>query len=214
MGSGSMQCIASFTSYPPRIHNCSYVIDSLLVSSIPLIIELNLSLLEFPNGILDLPVALQQQIHDKVVNVNWCPDNPGVFKKIIPTLKKYYGHNYVLFSMDDDRLYKKFYAQRMLDNLRGYDAYCCDRGVVGNRAVYSANIFKPIFWENLSKDMISTGIDDTYISHYLKYVSARCKFTDDPLIRKEIEVYNAVQGHTYPVALQKKAHIFADACFR
>lgn len=209
-----MQCVASFTSYPPRIKNCSYVIDSLLDSSVPLVIELNLSLLEFPNGVSDLPTALQHQIQDNNVNVNWCYDNTGVFKKIIPTIKKYYGTEYVLFSLDDDRLYKRFYAQRMLDNLKGYDVYCCDRGIVGNRVVYKSKIFRPIFWENLSCDMVSTGIDDTYIYHYLRYISAVCNFKDDPLVRKEIEIYNAVYGHTYPPSLQKKAHVLADLCFR
>lgn len=207
-----MKCIASFTSYPPRIQNCSRVIDSLLDSSVPLVIELNLSILEFPRRVLDLPIPLQHQIQANVVNVNWCPDNPGVFKKIIPTLKKYYGTDYVLLSMDDDRLYKKFYAQRMLDNLNGYDVYCCDRGVVGNRVAYRAKIFKPMFWKKLSAPMISTGIDDTYIAHYLRRVSAACNFKDDPLVRKEMEVYNAVHGHTYPVSLQKKAHALADIC--
>lgn len=185
-----MKYIASLTSYPPRIGNCSHVIDSLLESSISLLIELNLSLLEFPRGVVDLPSVLQQQVQNKVVNVNWCNDNTGVFKKIIPTLKKYYGQDYVLFSMDDDRLYKKFYAQKMLDNLADYDVYCCDRGIVGNRVVYKANIFKPMFWENISPDMISTGIDDTYISHYLKHAQAKCYFRDDPKVRKEIELYN------------------------
>lgn len=209
-----MKYIASLTSYPPRIENCSYVIDSLQESSIPLTIELNLSLLEFPRGVEDLPHALQHQVRAKVVTINWCEDNTGVFKKIIPTLKKYYGQDYVLFSMDDDRLYKKFYAQRMLDNLSGYDVYCCDRGIVGNRVVYNASIFKPMFWENLSQDMISTGIDDTYITHYLRYVVAKCSFKDDPLVRNELELYNPVYGHTYPIALQKRANILAASCFK
>lgn len=208
-----MLCVASFTSYPPRIQNCAQVIESLKESSVPLTIELNLSLLEFPNGIRDLPGALQNQIRNGDVNVTWLPDNTGVFKKIIPTLKKYFGQDYVLFSLDDDRLYKKFYVQRMLDNLQGYDAYCCDRGIVGNRAVYYAKVFQPFFWEKLSDAMIATGIDDTYITHYLRYIGAHCYFKDDPLVRKEVEVYNAVHGHTYPVELQQKAHVLADACF-
>ncbi len=209
-----MKCIASFTSYPPRIENCAPVIDSLLNSSIPLTIELNLSLKEFPNGTENLPRPLQGLISDKAVNVNWCPDNTGVFKKIIPTLKKYYGGDYALLSMDDDRIYKKFYAERMLANLKGYDVYCCDRGIVGNRAIYRAKVFRPVFWEKLSADMISTGIDDTYISCYLRHIAAVCSFKDDPLVRKEMAVYNPVCGHTYPVALQNRARILADLCFK
>lgn len=209
-----MDYIASLTSYPPRIHNCPVVIDALLESSVPLTIELTLSLLEFPHGTEDLPKRLQTQIQEGLLNVNWCKDNTGVFKKIIPTLKKYQGRDYVLLSMDDDRIYKRFYAQRMLDNLQGYDVYSCDRGIVGNRVAYRAKIFKPVFWERLSRDMIATGIDDTYISSYLRHIHARCNFKYDPEVLAELEVYNAVQGHKYSTSLQKRAHILADMCFK
>lgn len=205
--------IVSLTSYPPRIDNCSYVIASLLKSEIPLGVELNLSLVEFPNAEKDLPKLLQDIIKNEVVSVNWLSDNTGVFKKIIPTLKKYYGHDYILLSVDDDRLYGPLYAKYMVDKLKDCDVYCCDRGVVGNRVAYRSSIFKPIFWENLSADMISTGIDDTYIRRYLKYCNARCKFFVDETIKKEISVYNAVFGHIYPKDLQERARLYADRCF-
>jgi hypothetical protein len=211
MGS-QIHVVASFTSYPPRIGNCAAVIDSLAASRIPISIELNLSLAEFPGAEADLPGALQDRICRGIVTVNWVPDNPGVFKKIIPVLKKRQGEDYILLSVDDDRLYGPLYAEYMVSRLADYDAYCCDRGIVGNRAVYRAKIFRPAFWENLSAGMIETGIDDTYIRAYLQHCGARCHFFDDPAVRGQITVYNAVYGHVYPKELQRRAQLLADRC--
>lgn len=205
--------IVSFTSYPLRIDNCSFVVDSLLKSEIPLSIELNLSLLEFPKGVLSLPALLQDRVANGSLSVNWLPTNTGVFKKIIPVLKKHYGESYVLLSIDDDRLYGPLYAKYMVEKLKDCDVYCCDRGIVGNRVAYRSSIFTPVFWENLSNDMVATGIDDIYIRRYLKYCNANCKFFVDADIQKQIRVFHAVFGHTYPQDLQKRATLLADRCF-
>ena len=44
---------------------------------------------------------------NKNIEINWVEKNTGVFKKIIPTIKKYYGLNYYLISVDDDIIYRK-----------------------------------------------------------------------------------------------------------
>ena len=88
--------IVSMTSWPKRINNCKAVIDSLLNQDIkPNFVELNLSTNEFPCKGESLPENLVEIILDNEnVEVNWVKGNNGVFKKIIPTLKKFQGKEY------------------------------------------------------------------------------------------------------------------------
>ena len=81
--------IVSMTSWTKRIGNVTTVVKSLLDQELePDIIQINLSLEEFPNREMDLPeelVFLAQ--NEKKIDIEWVPGNDGVFKKIIPTLK-------------------------------------------------------------------------------------------------------------------------------
>jgi hypothetical protein len=54
---------------------------------------------------------------NKKIEINWVEKNTGVFKKIIPTIKKYYGLNYYLLSVDDDIIYRNDYIELMLYNI-------------------------------------------------------------------------------------------------
>ena len=126
---------------------------------------------EFPNES-GLPDDLIQLIrHNPEVEIEWVDGNDGVFKKIIPTLKKHYGEDYLLLSVDDDWIYRHDYIKMMVEFLKKYDAdaFCLFRPlIIGNRMIYKSSCFKSDFWEKLTQEVVSTRIDDTYIEHYLR----------------------------------------------
>lgn len=168
-----MKIIISMTSWPKRINNVKTVIESLLDQELQAnIIELNLSLDEFPNKEDSLPTDLLKLIeNNKQIEINWVEGNDGVFKKIIPTLKKFYGEEYYLLSVDDDWIYRRDYIKLMVDYLEKYntDTFClANANVIGNRQIYKSLCFKNDFWERLTQEVIDTRIDDSYIEHYLK----------------------------------------------
>ena len=166
--------IVSMTSWTKRIDNVSRVLESLLHQDLePDLIQINLSKDEFKNKENDLPKDLIKIIeNNKRVHIEWVSKNDGVFKKIVPTLKRHYGEDYYLLSVDDDWIYRHDYIKIMVDYIEKYnsDAFCLYKPscVIGNRMIYKSNIFSNDFWEKLSDDVISTRIDDAYIWHYLK----------------------------------------------
>lgn len=184
--------IVSMTSWIKRINNVATVVNSLLKQDVyPDIIQINLSKEEF-KSINDLPNDLLNIINNhSEIKIEFVDGNDGVFKKIIPTLKKYYPKDYFLLSVDDDWIYRHDYIKMMINFLNKYnaDAFCLFGPVViGNRMIYKSSCFKPDFWENLTSDVISTRIDDAYIEHYLRsYNKKICGFrpNDTPDITKK-----------------------------
>ena len=163
--------IVSMTSWPKRIDNVATVVKSLLNQDVqPDIIQINLSRDEFPS-MTGIPSELIELIKcNSKVQIEWVDGNDGVFKKIIPTLKRYYGEDYLLLSVDDDWIYRHDYIKMMVNFLEKYgsDAFCLFRPlIIGNRMIYKSSCFKSDFWEKLTPEVISTRIDDTYIEHYL-----------------------------------------------
>ncbi len=171
-GYGSM-LIVSLTSWPKRIGNVATVLRSLLNQDVqPDVVQVNLSEDEFKNKEDDLPNDLQELVKsDSRVQIEWVKGNDGVFKKIIPTLKKHYGEDYYLLSVDDDWIYRHDYIKIMKEYLEQYesDSFCLSWSkVIGNRMIYKSSCFSNDFWDNLTKEVISTRIDDAYIEYYLK----------------------------------------------
>ena len=104
--------IVSLTSWPKRIFNVPIVLKNILNGTLkPDYIELNLSSEEFPNKEDDLPKEL---LEIEKLNINWEIGNSRTFKKIIPTLKKYYKKEYYLLSIDDDWIYSLDYIEHYL----------------------------------------------------------------------------------------------------
>lgn len=174
-GNKDKYVVITMTSWPKRIHNVSTVIMSLLNQTIePDLIELNLSLDEFPNREEDLPAELVALIKlYKKIQINWVIGNFGVFKKVIPTLKKFYGDDYYLFSVDDDWIYQYDYIDTMLSYLKnsGADSFClAEHPLIGHRVVYQSKIFDSDYWEELTQEVVDTRIDDYWTENYL-----RCK---------------------------------------
>lgn len=163
------------TSWKLRIGNVAPVLKTILNQTVkPDLIELNLSIEEFPNKEEELPEDLKQLMEDnKIIEINWCEGNTWTFKKIIPTLKKFYGEKYYLVSIDDDYLYAPSFIGKSIAELErlGVDAFnFSNTAILGNREIYRSTVFTPDFWENLTPRQIATKHDDGYIYYYLKHV--------------------------------------------
>lgn len=170
-----MKIIVSCTTWDKRVEYINLTLDSIINQTLkPDSIELNLSEEEFPNKEQDFPKMIQDYlvVHNDVVNCNWVGKNTRTFKKIIPTLQKYaQEEEYLFLSVDDDCLYRQDYIQLMVSYLKKYnaDTFCLKRpGVIGNKQIYKSSCFQEDFWKSLTDDIISYGIDDYYIEHYLK----------------------------------------------
>jgi hypothetical protein len=192
------------TSWPKRIGNVATVIDSLLNQSTkPDIVQINLSLDEFPNKEEDFPEGLKTLLKaNPEVCIEWVKGNDGVFKKIIPTLKKHYGEEYFLVSVDDDWIYRNDYIEMMVDYLFKYDAdsFCLSTSkVIGNRIIYKSSCFRPDFWEKLTPEVVLTRIDDSYIEHYLSHYHKKMacfRPSDTPDITKRFNPVYPNSGNT------------------
>ncbi len=165
--------IVSMTSWPKRIGNLIHVLKTLINQEVqPDLIEINLSLVEFPNKEDNLPLDLKKYIkQNKNIEINWVEKNTGVFKKIIPTIKKFYGMDYYLLSVDDDWLYRNDYIQMMINYIEIYksDSFCLGgKAIIGSVMIYKSSCFDSDFYEKLTEEIINARISDLYIIHYLK----------------------------------------------
>lgn len=163
--------IVSMTSWTKRIENVSTVISSIMKQTVPPdLVELNLSIEEFPNKLEALPIELQNLVKEnECIEINWCEGNDNVFKKIIPTLKKFYGEEYYLISIDDDMIYgERFIEENIKEiDIRGVDAFNFSKSVLyGNRQIYLSSAFKEDYWECVSPEIIRTKHDDLYTLIY------------------------------------------------
>lgn len=191
---GFGRVVVSMTSWKNRIGNVSKVIQSLLCQDrMPNSVELNLSITEFPNKEKDLPSDLLDMVnHSSVLHINWVRADTNVFKKIIPTLQKYLGEDYILLSVDDDIIYGPMYITQMLCLLGDADVACADIGYVGFKAICHSTIFEKDFWEKLTDEVISCRVDDSYIQAYLEQKKARCRWERKQDILELLQDYNPV----------------------
>ena len=193
----NLKIIISLTSWPKRIKNVATVVNSLLNQNIePDLIELNLCIIEFPNKTKDLPKELNTLLSkNKNIEINWVEKNTGVFKKIIPTIKKYYGLNYYLISVDDDIIYRKDYIELLIYNIEKYksDSFCLSKSkVIGSKMIYKSLIFERDFFEKLTDEIINTRIDDYYINYYLTQKNKKMANYRPNNVNDIIKVYNPI----------------------
>ena len=112
------------TSYGKRLSNIPFVLDSILSQTIlPNKIVLNLAVKEF------VPNDVMYYLKKHNVEVNSVPDTK-VYKKLIPTLKKY--PEACVISIDDDFLYPKGMIEDFVRIHEKYPNY----PISGNRVVY------------------------------------------------------------------------------
>lgn len=198
--------IVSMTSWKERIGNVVQVLDSLLDNSkIPDAIELNLSEAEFPGRENDLPFSIldwrddHRTVSEKpVLHINWVGRNTKSFKKLIPTVKKYWNQDVKIITVDDDVIYpanfiedmdkaSELYPDRIISNNFCRGAYGPQQCVNGAGTLYKPSFFTPFLWEDLTDDIIATNADDWWYSFCLwitgvrliKYIPIKLQFFNE-----------------------------------
>lgn len=104
------------TSWKKRISNVPTVVNDILSQTkLPDIININLSVEEFPNKEEDMPKSLLEIMSkNNRVKLNWIEGpNRRQWKKIIPTFEKY--PNDIILCIDDDRRYPSNFIKTMYD---------------------------------------------------------------------------------------------------
>lgn len=115
--------IVSLTTYNKRIANIPVVLDTIFAQTMPPdFVVLNLAIDEI------IPHEVQKYIDTHPIEVNRIPDTK-VYKKLIPTLKKY--PNDCVISIDDDFLYPSVMIQDFITLHRKYP----DFPISGNRVL-------------------------------------------------------------------------------
>jgi len=185
--------VVSLTSWKKRITNTSRVIFSLLNQTVkPNKIILNLSYDEFINKEQDLPEDLLL-LRNEIFEINWVKENTNVFKKIIPTIQKFYGQDYILFSCDDDWIYGKHYIEKMIKALGTKNSFCASKHkLIGNRICYKSKIFDSRLWECLTNEIISLRNDDAYLDVYFRLKHIDLSNNADKSIIEEIKEFNQI----------------------
>lgn len=108
----SERIIVSLTTWTPRLQNIPIVLDSIFTQTIlPDLVVINFSEGEI------IPPDLQQYLDLHHVECNFVPDTK-VYKKLIPTLKKY--PNDCVISIDDDLIYPPEMIEDFLDIHKRY----------------------------------------------------------------------------------------------
>jgi hypothetical protein len=117
-GNVNLKFVVSITSYLKRINQTYLSIDSILRQTFkPDVICLYLPKIEFPNGILDLPMELRMQMSKGLI-IKFCENNYRVHNKIIHALKEY--PNSVIINFDDDVYYNPRILKTLCDGHNEY----------------------------------------------------------------------------------------------
>lgn len=188
--------IISLTTYSKRIGNIPIVLETIFKQTVPPdFIVINLAYNEV------VPAEVQQFIDSHPIEVNWVPDKK-VFKKLIPTLKKY--PNDVVISIDDDWLY----PMGMIEDFLTVHMKYPDFPISGNRSVFCsmqchcgcASLQKRSFLGDyidlIDDDLISHCPSDdmayTFISNLARhpYLRTQAQYFHN------MEPYNATNGYS------------------
>lgn len=150
--------IIGITSWKGRINTAYATLESLYKSVkfamqenkiASFTIEFNLDRQNFPNGLLDLP----GNIAAGPWNIFFEPIDFKVWNKIIPTIRRHYGDDYILITADDDCIYPEKYVSEVIDNMINADWLCTadDKNTCGECMVYSSSILnRMVPWLNNS----------------------------------------------------------------
>lgn len=140
--------IVTITSWPKRIKYVEYVIFNMLKCQTMKAdkIILNLSTDEFPNKEKDLPENLLLiKKHFDEFEINWVKENTRAFKRLLPTLEKYFNEDCWILTVDDDYFYKKDYIEFMVNTAEKYYPYCITPSktcVHGYSMIFSPEFFR------------------------------------------------------------------------
>lgn len=196
--------ILSMTSWTGRINNITRVLDSIANNTIkPDSVEINLSEEEFINKEKDLPTDLLN--YDKLtLSINWVGKNTKSFKKLIPTVKKYYNEDCVIITVDDDVVYEPDFIEKfitvsnanpncIISNNMCRGVFMSQQCVNGAGTLYKPHFFNNFLWDGLVQQVIDTNEDDWWYSFNLWAFGQRNVI----YIPTRLKFFNEVNEHQY-----------------
>ena len=188
--------IVSLTTYSRRIGNIPTVLETIFnQTTTPDLIVLNLAIDEI------IPDEVQKYIDSKPIEVNRVPDTK-VFKKLIPTLKKY--PNDVVISIDDDWLYPTEMIEDFVSVHNKYPNY----PISGNKSAFCcmqchcgcASLQKGSFWGDylnaIDYELISSCPSDDMVYTYLSNLAGHPYIRTQGLYFHNMKPFNAVNGYS------------------
>lgn len=171
------EVVITMTSWKKRINDVSKTIYSLLRNTYkPRSIELNLAEEEFPLKEKELPEDLLLLKNEGLVNINWCYRNVKTFKKVLPTVLKYYNEkDLLIMSVDDDVEYQPDIIEKFVElHKKNPDAFIAFRNqqgefrgqpcTNGGATLYKVSFFSDIFFK-IPECVIQTNEDDWWYSY-------------------------------------------------
>lgn len=171
------EVVITMTSWKKRINDVSKTIYSLLRNTYkPRSIELNLAEEEFPLKEKELPEDLLLLKNEGLVNINWCYRNIKTFKKVLPTVLKYYNEkDLLIMSADDDVEYQPDIIEKFVElHKKNPDAFIAFRNqqgefrgqpcTNGGATLYKVSFFSDIFFK-IPECVIQTNEDDWWYSY-------------------------------------------------
>lgn len=108
------EVVISLTSFPDRMAGLHLTVKSVLKQSVPAdLVVIWLATSQFPGGMKDVPVELQELLSDKC-QIRWCEDIRS-YKKLVPSLLEF--PNSIIITVDDDIIYERTLVEKLV---RGY----------------------------------------------------------------------------------------------
>lgn len=158
--------IVSMTSWKKRIDSVSrsiYMMERQTV--VPDKIILNLSENEFTRKEHDLPATLLL-LNDTLENfeIHWVKENTKAFKKVIPTIERYFNEDCIILSIDDDYFYCKNYVENMIVLAEKYPNNYITPGNEGHFIHGWCAVYRPSFFKNKQLFQITKTYCDKIVS--------------------------------------------------
>lgn len=204
--------IISMTSWKGRIKNVTRTLDTIWNNTVkPRIINLNLSEEEFPQKEAELPAELlewqEKHIHKaghKVLEIHWVGPNTKSFKKLIPTVRRYFSNDVVIITIDDDVLYENDFIEKfvkaaeehpdtVISNNMCRGCWFNQQCVNGAATLYRPKFFNAFLWEGLIQVVVDTNEDDWWYSFNLWLFGSRQVI----YIPTKLVFFNEVAEHQY-----------------
>jgi hypothetical protein len=200
--------IVTLTTYCKRISNIPAVLDTIFSQTLkPDLVVLNLAFEEL------IPDEVQKYIDTHKVEVNRVPDTK-VYKKLIPTLKKY--PNDCIITIDDDFLY----PVGMIEEFVSIHNIWPDHPISGNKEFFSgmkchcgcASLTKACYYgrylENIDDDVIENCPSDDLVYTYFATKNGHPYINTRGLYFVNMQSYNELEG--YSVAMGGGSEIYAS----
>ena len=188
--------IVTLTTWHKRIRNIPVVLDTIFCQTIPPdVVVLNLSYEE------TIPAEVQNYIDSHNIEVNRVPDTK-VYKKLIPTLKKY--PNDCIINIDDDWLYPEEMIADFMDIHEKYPEY----PISGNRVIYQgmqchcgcASLTKASFFgeyiDKIDQEIMSNCPSDDMVFTYFANLANHPYIRTKDIYFINMESYNEVEGYS------------------